>query len=51
MLKITKITTLRLYRKISEEKLTKTNILLKIFDIIHILEAWVEQQNNSKNFK
>ena len=40
---------IHLYHKISKEKQTKTNTLLKIYDIIQILETRIEQQNKNKS--
>lgn len=39
---------IHLYRKTPEEKQTKTNTLLKIYSIIHLLEEEVEQHNKNK---
>ena len=42
---------LGLYEKISEEKMTKTNTLLQIFNIIHSSEIRLEQQIKTKHKK
>ena len=42
---------LGLYKKISEEKMTKTNTLLQIFNIIHSSEIRLEQQIKTKHKK
>ena len=40
---------LNIYKNISDERMTETNTLLKIFDVIHKLEIRVEQQNKDEN--
>ena len=42
---------LALYKKVSDEKMTKTNTLLQIFNIIHSSEIRLEQQIKTKHKK